>query len=511
MISIRKIFKCLLIISIPGDQINLKFHQKNMKILAIMSWIVYIFLTLIYHDSFGYHILIMSLLPISLTSSFWGSKRGSIGAIGMVSYHLGFLFFTENVEMITQAGFIGGSTVSVLLAWTVGTIKDVNDDLNQELRRRKKIENELEKSKEKIKKLHKTVRNLKECESEEEIFDLIVKASEKILEFEICEIEIPEDGNMVVKTCSSKFPDEGLDPVPIDDSIAGKTYQKNESYLISDIQKHDLANPSANTHKSGISVPIGKYGVFQATSNTKDKFDQEDLEIIELLAGHATEALKRLETNKKEEFLHSLLRHDVKNKISLIQGYQKLMDDLDLPEKAKEYLDKAKEETDISMEIIDKISTLKKMEDEETGPVEIKNFLEQAIKRNKPLASKKDVQLEVNYEECVVEAGLLLEEMFSNLIENSLVHSECSKIRISTEEKKEKFIVTIEDDGEGISEDIEEKIFEKGFKTEKSSGSGLGMYLVNKIAENYNGKIELFDSKLGGAGFKVHLEKYSDE
>ena len=45
------------------------------------------------------------------------------------------------------------------------------------------------------------------------------------------------------------------------------------------------------------------------------------------------------------------------------------------------------------------------------------------------------------------------------------------------------------------------------YKSGKSEGSGLGLYLAKKIIELYNGKITVNDSKMGGAKFSVYLEK----
>ncbi|MFW6142563.1 MAG: sensor histidine kinase, partial [Candidatus Saliniplasma sp.] len=70
-------------------------------------------------------------------------------------------------------------------------------------------------------------------------------------------------------------------------------------------------------------------------------------------------------------------------------------------------------------------------------------------------------------------------------------------------------IVTVEDDGKGIADDIKEKIFERGFKKGENAGSGLGMYLVKEIVESYGGSIDVKDSELGGARFDVILKRYS--
>ncbi len=348
---------------------------------------------------------------------------------------------------------------------------------------------------------------MKNRDEKQEIYDLIVDAAENILEFDICEVEVPQNEKMIVKSTSSNFPEEGLDAVGIDNSVAGKTYKEKEAFIIDDIDEHEIANPAANTYTSGLSVPIGDHAVFQAASNEMGQFGGDDLEIIELLIGHAEEALRKLETTKREEFLHSLLRHDVKNKLMIIQGYHELMDDKNISKETKNYLKKAEKETEVALDIIKKIKTLEEMKEEEIRRVDVSDSINKAIEQNRTLASEKDFQIHAELTDIDVKGGLLLEELFSNILENSLKHSEGTKIEISSFETNDKCVVRIEDDGKGIPDEDKEQIFGKGFKKGTRAGTGLGMYLVKEIADNYNADVDVFDSKLGGVGFEIQLKR----
>ena len=61
----------------------------------------------------------------------------------------------------------------------------------------------------------------------------------------------------------------------------------------------------------------------------------------------------------------------------------------------------------------------------------------------------------------------------------------------------------------GISEEIKDRIFDRGIKGKKSSGSGIGLFLTQKIANKYGGNILVMESELGGARFDVILKKAS--
>ena len=62
------------------------------------------------------------------------------------------------------------------------------------------------------------------------------------------------------------------------------------------------------------------------------------------------------------------------------------------------------------------------------------------------------------------------------------------KVRVEIKNKSDRFIISIEDYGSGISEENRDRVFEQKFTT-KSTGMGLGLSMVKKIVEDYNGKI----------------------
>ncbi|KXA88888.1 hypothetical protein AKJ62_04235, partial [candidate division MSBL1 archaeon SCGC-AAA259D14] len=216
----------------------------------------------------------------------------------------------------------------------------------------------------------------------------------------------------------------------------------------------------------------------------------------------------RKEAEEREDFLHSLLRHDVRNKAQVVRGYLELIEDYDLPEEVEDYLSKAEEATESSVGIIEKVRTLRDLsETEEMKKIELRSLIQNVIDEHEEVFSESVFELECEGEEIEVQGGPFLEELFSNLIENAVKHTDCDKIKISSKEEGDMSKVTVEDDGKGIPDDIKDRVFEKGFNDEKTGGSGLGLYLVREIAENYGGSVEVKDSELGGARFDVHLQK----
>jgi len=68
-------------------------------------------------------------------------------------------------------------------------------------------------------------------------------------------------------------------------------------------------------------------------------------------------------------------------------------------------------------------------------------------------------------------------------------------------------IFEVEDSGEGITEDVAGRIFEKGVSSSNEKGKGIGLYLVKEVLSYINGHITVNKSGLGGVLFTVYISK----
>ncbi|MEF8873420.1 MAG: PAS domain S-box protein [Candidatus Thermoplasmatota archaeon] len=219
---------------------------------------------------------------------------------------------------------------------------------------------------------------------------------------------------------------------------------------------------------------------------------------------------EKKEVEERQEFLHSLLRHDIMNKNQVAQGYLQLMEERELDPDVEKFVEKALSTIKGSSELIEKVRKLRDLDKEqETKEQNLDILLKTTIEKKRIAAEESGIEIVYDGIDTRVNGGDLMKEVFSNLIENSIQHSEGDKIKISVEEAETSVTASIEDDGKGIPDKEKERIFERGYKGKDSSGSGLGMHLVKKIIDSYGGEIEITDSDLGGARFDVKLRKAS--
>lgn len=121
---------------------------------------------------------------------------------------------------------------------------------------------------------------------------------------------------------------------------------------------------------------------------------------------------------------------------------------------------------------------------------------------------KATVKFTSNVDECYVLADKeQILRVFNNLLKNAMQateHKSDGLIDINLEQRNERVIISIKDNGVGIPLEIREKIFEPNFTT-KSSGMGLGLALVKNIVNNCDGNI-WFESEVGnGAMFCIEM------
>ena len=144
--------------------------------------------------------------------------------------------------------------------------------------------------------LHEGVTKFASLHRPQRVFEHTVEIAERVLEFDRCAAMRHHDGVLVPVAESGDTEIGDARPMSVDEGVGGWSFQTGNSRLIDEVDAEPDANPSKAEFGSGLSVPIGDHGVFQAVSAEPAAFDGRDLELAELLATHAGETLARIET-----------------------------------------------------------------------------------------------------------------------------------------------------------------------------------------------------------------------
>ena len=101
----------------------------------------------------------------------------------------------------------------------------------------------------------------------------------------------------------------------------------------------------------------------------------------------------------------------------------------------------------------------------------------------------------------------LLDTILSNLIDNALQHAcERPEVTLRVVERGEQILIEVEDNGPGVGEEAQAKLFSPFFTT-KEKGTGLGLALSRKAALAHGGDLVLGTGKLPGACFELSISE----
>ena len=134
-----------------------------------------------------------------------------------------------------------------------------------------------------------------------------------------------------------------------------------------------------------------------------------------------------------------------------------------------------------------------------------------AIKQVELQRGKHTIQTQITKDLPAVEVdGILIEQVLVNLLENAIKYTpDGTTITIlAKRQSQDRLLVQIEDDGPGIPEGQEEKIFEKFMtlsKDQSKRGSGLGLAICRGILNAHGSTIHAMNRKKGGAVFTFTL------
>jgi signal transduction histidine kinase len=218
------------------------------------------------------------------------------------------------------------------------------------------------------------------------------------------------------------------------------------------------------------------------------------------------------EAYNRAEFYKDLFAHDINNMLQSILSSNQLISMLSTSKEEKEklsvFLDIINSEVNRGRKLVNSIRKLSQIEEKEIylEKVEIVSIIKNQISKIKDSIRDKDVQIQIDSkkEEFYIQANYLIKDVFQNLIINSIRHNRNDKVEILIKISglKENGItyckMEVIDNGIGIEDIRKKEIFHRGSSERMHLyGIGLGLTLVNKIIEAYNGKVWVEDRVKG--------------
>lgn len=229
--------------------------------------------------------------------------------------------------------------------------------------------------------------------------------------------------------------------------------------------------------------------------------------------------IRQAEQMKKDFMVN--LTHELRTPLTAIKGFSEAMEETAKPENIR-FLKIIQNHTNRLISLIEDLQHLTVMEHSEKlnkQEINLSTFFENISLILCPMLEEKGIKLRIALDERrkrIHVDPFKFEQIFINLIQNSMRYSNAGEIRIKTVVESDALMIEVSDQGSGIAPEHLPRIFERFYVADPSrnksqSGTGLGLAIVKHIVLLHEGKIEV-SSELGkGCSFKIYLPTRSEK
>jgi signal transduction histidine kinase len=237
-------------------------------------------------------------------------------------------------------------------------------------------------------------------------------------------------------------------------------------------------------------------GIMQDITETKKM--EEDLKVL----------------NKELETFIYRASHDLRGPLSSIIGLTNISKSEIKDETAKRYLqmiETSAQKLDATLISLVQSMTMRDMMVDKVE-IDLNELIKDTLSQLKFHDGFERLEFNINNDlkEPILSNKVILSSVFQNLIQNAIkyqnLHNGKPFLNISIHKKDRGIEIIFEDNGIGIDDHLQDKIFDMYFRgTASSSGSGLGLYIVKIGIEKLKGSIRFLSSKGKGTSFIVYL------
>ncbi|TKB97052.1 GAF domain-containing sensor histidine kinase [Pedobacter cryophilus] len=334
----------------------------------------------------------------------------------------------------------------------------------------------------------------------------------------------------------------------IKDTFCDLAVTQNEVIFIDDAGLTEYkSHPCFNTFKirSYIGVPI-KFNEqengtlsFSSYDAKTPGFTQADSDFVQYLGQWVNNYFDKLFyeeniTKKNKEFainnenlqkimqeknqLTQILVHDLKSPLSNIQMLSFLFQDFVKDKESEELLNIFNKSLQDVFHLIDQMETLNSVENVSLNyyieEFDLNLFLVETLKNFQNTADFKQINLEYTFNAAITNVKTdqnFLKRILHNLISNAIKFSPFQKnIYVNLSLKDEEYLISIKDEGPGISLDEQTKLFDRfsilsNKPTNNESSSGLGLFIVKELLKSIKGGVTVQSALNEGSTFTIKI------
>jgi len=251
--------------------------------------------------------------------------------------------------------------------------------------------------------------------------------------------------------------------------------------------------------------------------------EQKLLNTIALQIGNYIEKFKNLEkrdllrqTLERADRLSTLgeitagIAHELNTPLANILGFAELIKENNIDPEITSDISIVINSVIYSREIVKKLMLFSCENPQQLESTDLKPLVTFVLSFLKQNFQKKEIKSEVLFKNenivATIDAVQITQVLFNLLLNAIYTSPNKSIIRVNIDNDDQNIFIVIEDQGEGVPDDIKPKIFDSFFTTKPNNeGLGLGLSVVKEIITNHNGEITVEDNFPQGAVFKIRL------
>ncbi|WP_227131121.1 PAS domain-containing protein [Halorubellus salinus] len=223
----------------------------------------------------------------------------------------------------------------------------------------------------------------------------------------------------------------------------------------------------------------------------------------------------RLEARSEQlELLNRILRHDIRNDMTVVLAVLDLLSEHVADDEGADLVEEVGER---AQHVVDLTATLRDLmtvvldETEHLQPVPVAGVLEDELADVDAAFPRAITRIDGDLPDVAVRANEMLHSVFRNLLKNAVQHNDqdLPEVVVSATATDDTVTVRVADNGPGIPDDRKTKVFGRDEKGLESSGTGVGLFLVDRLVDEFDGSVHVEDNDPSGAIFVVELPRWT--
>ncbi|WP_227130651.1 PAS domain-containing sensor histidine kinase [Halorubellus salinus] len=219
------------------------------------------------------------------------------------------------------------------------------------------------------------------------------------------------------------------------------------------------------------------------------------------------------------EVLNRVLRHDIRNDMNVVAGWlDELGPHVDAggADALANVRDAVSHTIALTTEARDLAEVLIQGGEMPVEPIQLDVVLRQQVEKTRRKYPDATVRVDGDVPAVAVVANQMLSSVFDNLLGNAIVHNDREEptvvvdATLTAADDADAVVVHVADDGPGIPDAMQESLFGRGEKGVDSPGTGMGLYLVDRLVSGYGGDVHVEPNDSRGTVFTVTIPVADD-